>query len=193
MGPLWRRSAFSMALSRTSTCTWTRASPSPATRRARRPLRSVSRLDPLVVLCWVSRRAVCWRSVPCAGPDGPEQLRAEQHDDLRGVAGGVGGAADPAAPGVGRRRRVARRPEGRLGRVRGAVARLARPARHAVLAQLLPAARPARRRVYLRREGDLYRCICPCRSGFGPNFVSVAVARKCRLGHSWGANFLWLA
>lgn len=87
-----------------------------------------------------------------AGPDGPEQLRAEQHHDIRGVAGRVGGADDPAAPGLGRRRRVARRPEGRLGRVRGAVARLARAARHAVLAQLLPAARPARRRVDLRRR-----------------------------------------
>lgn len=92
------------------------------------------------------------RSCVYAGPNGPEQLCAEQHDDLCRVARGVRGADDSAAPGLGRRRRVARRTEGRLGRLRGTVARLSRPARYALVAQLLPAARLARRGVDLRRR-----------------------------------------
>lgn len=92
-----------------------------------------------------------------AGPNGSQQLRAEQHDHLRGVAGRVGGADDPAAPGLGRRRRVARRRglrQGGLGwRLPRPVARPARPARHAFVAQLVPAAGPARRRVHLGLTG----------------------------------------
>lgn len=96
------------------------------------------------------------------GPDGPKQLRAGQHDDLRGVAGRVR-RADPSATPVERRRRrgrVARR--GRRGsspnaqgalvaasRRLPAVARLARPALHALQPQLLPAAGPARLRDHL--------------------------------------------
>lgn len=83
------------------------------------------------------------------GPNGSKQLRAEQHDDIRGVARRVGGADDPAAPGLGRRRRVARRQGGALGRLPRAVGRVPRRARHALLPQLVPAAGPARRRVHL--------------------------------------------